>query len=56
MRAARQGNTAEPSGELSKGDIVVVGEVPLAVASVGWNLVSGALHEVRSDEPGPAAP
>ncbi len=32
-------NTAEPSGELSVGDIVSVGEVPLAVARVGWTLV-----------------
>jgi hypothetical protein len=35
---------------------MVVGEVTLAVASVGLDLVSGGLHEVRGDEPGPAAP
>jgi hypothetical protein len=28
---------------LSKGDVVVVGEVVLAVAGVGWTLVSGGL-------------
>ena len=52
-------NTAEPSGELSKGDVVVAGEVALAVASVGWVPVRGGwvpvrggLHEVRTDEYG----
>ncbi len=45
-------NTAEPSGELSVGDIVSVGEVPLAVARVGWTLVRGGLNEVRADEHG----
>jgi hypothetical protein len=45
-------NTAEPSGELSKGDVVVIGEVPLAVASAGWTLVSGGLTEVRTSEHG----
>ena len=51
--AARQlRNTAEPSGELSKGDVVVVGEVPLAVASAGWTLVRGGLNEVRAGEHG----
>ena len=29
------GNTAEPSGEPSKGDVVIVGEVLLAVAGDG---------------------
>jgi len=37
---------------LSKGDVVVVGEVPLAVASAGWTLVRGGLNEVRADEHG----
>jgi hypothetical protein len=37
---------------LSKGDVVVVGEVPLAVASAGWVLVRGALNEVCADEHG----
>ena len=46
------GNTAEPSGELSVGDIVAVGEVPLAVAKVGWTPVSGGLNEVRTREHG----
>ena len=45
-------NTAEPSGELSKGDVVVVGEVPLAVAGVGWTPVRGGLTEVRTSEHG----
>jgi hypothetical protein len=45
-------NTAEPSGELSKGDVVVIGEVALAVASVGWTPVSGGLTEVRTSEHG----
>jgi hypothetical protein len=37
---------------LSKGDVVVVGEVPLAVASAGWTPVCGGLNEVRTSEPG----
>ncbi len=45
-------NTAEPSGELSVGDIVAVGEVPLAVGRAGWTLVHGGLNEVRADEHG----
>ena len=45
-------NTAGPSGELSKGDVVVVGEVALAVASAGWTPVSGGLAEVRASEHG----
>lgn len=45
-------NTAELSGELSKSDVVVVGEVQLAVARAGWTLVSGDLNEVRTDEHG----
>jgi hypothetical protein len=38
---------------VSKGDVVAVGEVALAVASVGWIPVRGSLHEVRTDEYGP---
>jgi hypothetical protein len=52
---ARRGlvrNTAGLSGELSKGDVVAVGEVPLAVASAGWTLVRGVLDEVRTREHG----
>ena len=52
---ARRGlvrNTAEPSGELSVGDVVAVGEVGLAVGRVGWTLVRGGLNEVRTDEHG----
>jgi hypothetical protein len=45
-------NTAEPSGELSVGDVVAVGEVGLAVGHVGWTLVRGGLNEVRTDEHG----
>jgi hypothetical protein len=37
---------------LSKGDVVVVGEVPLAVASIGWTPVRGGLNEVRTSEHG----
>jgi hypothetical protein len=37
---------------LSKGDVVVAGEVALAVASVGWIPVRGGLHEVRTGEYG----
>jgi hypothetical protein len=55
-------NTAEPSGELSVGDIVCVGEVPLAVGRTGWIPVRGGLTEVRTREhgtnplPGPGRP
>jgi hypothetical protein len=52
VAARRLRNTAEPSGELSKWDVVVVGEVPLAVASAGWTSVPGSLNEVRADEHG----
>jgi hypothetical protein len=45
-------NTAELSGELSKGDVVVVGEVALAVAGMGWTPVRGGLTEVRTSEHG----
>jgi hypothetical protein len=46
------GNTAEPSRELSVGDVVAVREVPLAVGRVGWTLVRGGLAEVRTGEHG----
>ncbi|HUZ25361.1 MAG TPA: hypothetical protein VMV07_16520 [Streptosporangiaceae bacterium] len=36
---------------LSVGDVVAVGEVPLAVGRVGWTLVRG-LNEVRTSEHG----
>jgi hypothetical protein len=53
-------NTAEPSGELSVGDIVSAAEVPLAVGRVGWTLVRDGLNEVRANEHGthplPATP
>lgn len=47
---------------LSVGDVVAVGEVPLAVAQAGWTLVRVGLNEVRADGhgthplPAPAAP
>lgn len=44
--------TAEPSGELPKGDIMAVGGVALAVASVGWFPVTSPLTEVRTREHG----
>jgi hypothetical protein len=37
---------------LSKGDVVAVGEIALAVASVGWTPVRSGLNEVRTDEYG----
>ena len=49
------GNTAEPSRELSVGDVVAVaadGEVRLAVAKIGWTPVPGPLTEVRTSEHG----
>lgn len=45
-------NTAEPSRELSVGDVVAVGEAGLAVGRAGWTLVRGGLNEVRTDEHG----
>jgi hypothetical protein len=45
-------NTAGLSGELSVGDLVAVGEVPLAVAKAGWTPVNGGLTEVRTREHG----
>ena len=52
VASRRLRNTAEPSGELSVGDIVAVGEVPLAVERADWTLVRGGLNEVRADEHG----
>jgi hypothetical protein len=48
-------NTAEPSGELSVGDVVAVTadcEVRLAVAKTGWAPVAGPLTGVRTREYG----
>jgi hypothetical protein len=39
-------------GSLSKGDVVAVGEIALAVASLGWTPVRGGLNEVRTSEHG----
>ncbi len=51
-RACAPRNTAEPSGELSVGDLVAVGEAGLAVGRAGWTLISGGLNEVRTSEHG----
>jgi hypothetical protein len=48
-------NTADPSRELSVGD-VVVSEVSLAVGRVGWTLVCGGLTEVRAHRHGTQPP
>ena len=46
-------NTAEPSRELSAGDVVAVGDVLLAVGRpVDWEPVTGTLAEVRTSEHG----
>jgi hypothetical protein len=46
-------NTAEPSGELSAGDLVAVGDTLLAVGRpVGWEPAAGPLTEVRTREHG----
>ena len=50
--ARRLRNTTGLSRELSVGDLVAVGEVPLAVAKAGWTPVTGPLTEVRSREHG----
>ncbi len=51
VAARRLSNTVEPSGELSVGDVVAVGEVALAVGRpAGWQPVRGGLNEVRIDQ------
>jgi hypothetical protein len=45
-------NAAGPSGELSVGDVVAVGEAGLAVGRAGWTPLSGGLNEVRIHEHG----
>ena len=42
------GDTAEPSRELAFGDLAGVGDILLAVASVGREPVTGPLTEVRT--------
>ena len=37
---------------LSKGDVVAIGEIGLAVAGVGWTPVRGGLNEVRTSDHG----
>jgi hypothetical protein len=50
-------NTAEPSGELSAGDVVTIGEATLAVGRpAGWEPVRGGLAEVRVHERGTSPP
>jgi hypothetical protein len=46
------GNTTEPSGEMSVGDVVVIGEAALAVARAGWLPLPGPFTPVRRAEPG----
>ncbi len=46
------GNTAEPSRELTAGDLVAAGDVLLAVAPAGWEPVTGPLTDVRTREHG----
>jgi hypothetical protein len=45
-------NTAEPSGEVSVGDIVAVGETPLVCAGTGWELLTDPVNEVRQGTDG----
>ena len=46
-------NTAELSGELSIGDVVVISEIAVAVGRpAGWEPVTGPLTEDRTDEHG----
>jgi hypothetical protein len=52
VAARRLRNTAEPSGELSVGDVVTIGEAPLAVTRAGWTRVRGAFTEVRAHQHG----
>lgn len=53
VAARRLRNTAEPSGELSVGDVVAAGDVLLAVGRpAGWAPVSPPLTEVRTREHG----
>jgi hypothetical protein len=53
---ARPRNTAEPSRELSAGDVVAVAKAALAVARAGCTPVRGGLNVVRADEHGTPAP
>ena len=52
VAALRLRNTAGLSRELSKGDVVAVGEAGLAVGRVGWTPVCGALNEVCTSDHG----
>lgn len=45
-------NTAELSGELSVGDLVVVGEAALVCERAGWAPLRGGITEARIDEHG----
>jgi hypothetical protein len=46
------GNTAEPSGEVSVGDMVVVGEAALIVARAGFVPLTGSFTPVHVHEHG----
>ena len=46
------GNTAEPSRELSVGDLVVVGAVPLVCERAGWAPLRGGITQARPHEYG----
>jgi hypothetical protein len=46
------GRTAEPSRELSAGDVVAAGEAGLTAGRAGWTFVGGGLNEVRTSEHG----
>ena len=47
------GNAAEPSGELSRGDMVVAGEAPLMVERFGFTPLRGALTPRPSTDDAP---
>jgi hypothetical protein len=46
------GNTAEPSGELSRGDMVVAGEAPLIVERFGFTPLRGPFTPVAVHDDG----
>jgi hypothetical protein len=51
-RVTSPGNTAEPPGELSVGDMVVVGETALTVCPAGFAPLRGTFTPVRVREHG----
>jgi hypothetical protein len=52
VRAGLARNTAEPSGEVSVGDMVVVGETALITESAGFTPLRGTFTPVRVHEHG----